>query len=244
MKKPFKGYYVSGLLFLFLIWIISSAIIKNDLAVPRFLVVVQALKIMIIDSATWLAIGNTCFSLLVTVLICFGVALLLSILVVYFKGLELFLSPLLAVLRTIPVIVVMVVLLMVFGNRQSPMIMTGFVLLPLLYEQYVTAFKTTNLEITDDLSLLGATKWQAFRFVYFPLSFPVVLSSLVQSFGLGLKVMVMAEYLASPKQTIGYALMQAVTTLNTALVFAWTVILIIFVLLVETLIKKIRIEKW
>jgi len=39
-------------------------------------------------------------------------------------------------------------------------------------------------------------------------------------------------------------LMQAVTTLNTALVFAWTVILIIFVLLVETLIKKIRIEKW
>ncbi|MGD9605344.1 MAG: ABC transporter permease [Bacilli bacterium] len=243
MKKTKKGYYASGLLFLLFAWIISSALIQNDLAIPGFSAVMEALKTLVIEKQTWLSIGNTFLNLTVTIIICFGIALLLSLAVVNFRPLELFLSPFLAVLRTIPIIVVMVVLLIVFGNSQSPVLITGFVLLPLLYEQYVTAFKSTNLIIMDDLSLLGATKWQTLKFVYLPLSLPIFLSSLIQALGLGLKVMVMAEYLASPKQTIGYALMQAVTTLNTAEVFAWAGILIIFVLLGEAFIKKIRIEK-
>ncbi|MGD9886424.1 MAG: ABC transporter permease [Bacilli bacterium] len=241
--KTTKGYFLSGLLLLFIIWIVSSMFVQNDLVIPSFQAVVKAFQKMVLAKTTWMSLGNTLFNLVLAILICFIIALILSLLVINIKPLEVFLSPLFAVLRTVPIIAVIVVLLIVFGNQKSPSLITGFVLLPILYEQYLTTFKTTQPALIDDLSLLGASKWQTLMYVYFPLSKPVITSSLIQALGLGLKAMVMAEFIAQPKNTVGYQIMQSVTTLDTASVFAWTIILIIFVLFGEGTIKKIRIEK-
>ena len=244
MIKTTKGYFLSGLLLLFLIWITSSMFVQNDLVIPSFQSVVKAFQKIALEKTTWVALAHTFVNLVVVILICFIIALILSVLVISVKPLEVFLSPLFAVLRTVPIIAVIVVLLMVFGNRRSPSLITGFVLLPLLYEQYLTSFKTTQPALIDDLSLLGASKWQTLMDVYLPLSKPIIISSLIQALGLGLKAMVMAEFIAQPKNTVGYQIMQSVTTLDTARVFAWTIILISFVLFGEGIIKKIRIEKW
>ena len=57
---------------------------------------------------------------------------------------------------------------------------------------------------------------------------------------LGLKVMVMSEFIAQPNNTIGYVMLQEKNFLEMDYVFAWTIILVVFVLLVEELLKIIK----
>jgi NitT/TauT family transport system permease protein len=198
---------------------------------------------MLLNKSTWLSMGNTFFHLVITVSICFILSIVIMLFIMSIRPLEAMLSPLFTLLRTIPIIAIIVVLLLVFGNKRSPSVITGFVVLPLMYEQLLTSFKQIDKNIIDDLSMLQASKWQTLIHVFLPMSMPIIGSVLVQSLGLGLKVMVMAEYIAQPNSTIGYSIMQGVSTLNTALVFSWTLILVAFAMVGEFVIQKMKYEK-
>lgn len=243
MKLKSNFYTIVGFIILVIIWIVGAKAINNSLVLPNVKEVVQQLEFMFMNESTWLSMGNTFFHLVITVAICFLINVVILLLVMSIKPLESMLSPLFALLRTIPIIAIIVILLLVFGNKKSPSIITGFVVLPLMYEQMLTSFKQIDKNIIDDLSLLQANKWQTLLYVFLPMSMPIIGSVLVQSLGLGLKVMVMSEYIAQPNTTIGYSMMQGVSTLNTAVVFAWTLILVVFAMFGEFLIQKMKYEK-
>lgn len=59
--------------------------------------------------------------------------------------------------------------------------------------------------------------------------------TIIQSFGLGLKVMIMGEFIAQPNGTIGYLLQLERSALNSSAILAWSIILIMMVLAVESL---------
>jgi ABC-type nitrate/sulfonate/bicarbonate transport system permease component len=65
-------------------------------------------------------------------------------------------------------------------------------------------------------------------------------TSLLQSLGLGIKVLVMSEYLAQTQQSIGNELYMAKTNIEFSEVFAWSFILITIALLFELIINHYR----
>ena len=74
---------------------------------------------------------------------------------------------------------------------------------------------------------------------YFPIILNFIMMTLVQSFGIGLKVMVMGEFIAQPNRSIGYILQLERSNSNSSAILAWSVILIILVLLFEILVLKL-----
>ena len=87
--------------------------------------------------------------------------------------------------------------------------------------------------IKDEVKMLSNTNFKVIKSVYLPMVFPYLLTSLIQSFGLGLKVMVMAEYISQPKYSIGSELVIYKNETMMEYVYAWSIILILVVIIVE-----------
>jgi NitT/TauT family transport system permease protein len=74
------------------------------------------------------------------------------------------------------------------------------------------------------------------------LALPFIKVGLIQSFGLGFKVLVMSEYLAQTKTSIGMMLYEGRIMMEYADVFAWTLIIIVIVFGMETLLGKFKVS--
>ena len=90
------------------------------------------------------------------------------------------------------------------------------------------------VKIEKKMKSLAEGNFEVVKKVYLPLTLPYVFTALLQSFGLGLKVLVMAEFISNAKHSIGYEIMLYKDHYNDmSYVYAWSIILIIFVLVVD-----------
>ena len=74
--------------------------------------------------------------------------------------------------------------------------------------------------------------------VYIPLSIPFLRSALIDAVGLGFKVLVVAEYIAQTKVSIGRTIYMNKVNLDFTGVFAWTILLLLFVQLIEWVVER------
>ena len=134
----------------------------------------------------------------------------------------------------------MIGILIMFTREYAPLYVVGVVAFPLIYTISLSGFESIDSYIKDEVRLLTNNNVQVVGKIYLPLSFPYLLTAIVQSFGLGLKVLVMAEYLSQPKYSIGNEIVfYKDIAVSMEYVYAWSIILIIFVLLFEFLISGI-----
>lgn len=233
-------YIILGVLFLFVVWILGERIIDNDLVIPDISSVVWALFALLKTSSTYLIIFKTIGRLVLTVISCAVLTLILAFLSYKSKGFESFFKPLFVILRTVPIASVIIILLFMIGNEYSPYFITAFVVLPVMYEGVLNGFFAIDSTIKDEVRQLSNINFKIIMSVFVPVTLPYIIASFVQSFGLGLKVMVMSEFIAQPRGTIGYTMLQEKLYLDTADIFAWTLIMVLFVFLVEITVRKIN----
>ena len=229
-----------GILFILLLWLFTSRILDNSIVIPKISEVLQALGSLLQAKQTYVVIFNTISRLIITVSISFVIALFCSILAGSSTKIKDFLKPIMTLMRTIPVAAIIIILLMIFGNIKSPYIITSLVILPIMYEGILVSFENIDQGIIDEVKMLSSLNFKVAKEVYLPIVTPQILSTLVATIGLGLKVMVMSEFIAQPNNTIGYVMLQEKNFLEMDYVFAWTIILVVFVLLVEELLKIIK----
>ncbi|HOE06783.1 MAG: ABC transporter permease subunit [Bacilli bacterium] len=229
-----------GILFILLVWFFASRIVDNSIVIPKISEVLQALGSLLQTKQTYVVIFNTISRLILTVSISFVLALFCSILAGSITRVKDFLKPIMTLMRTTPVAAVIIILLMIFGNIKSPYIITSLVILPIMYEGILVSFENIDQGIIDEVKMLSNLNFRVVKEVYLPIVTPQILSTLVATIGLGLKVMVMSEFIAQPNNTIGYVMLQEKNFLEMDYVFAWTIILVVFVLLVEELLKIIK----
>ena len=239
MKKT-SLYFLFGIISIFLLWIVFERIIGNQIALPSIQAVFLRLKEIISSKENIGLILKTLTRLTLTVLSMFVIALLFAGLSSIDARIESFLKPSIILIKTTPVAAIIILFLMVLGNERSPFIITGMVVFPLLYEAILNAISTMDRSILDEVKLIGKRNTKVFFGIIVPVVAPAIISAFVQSFGLGLKVMVMAEVIAMPSGTIGYQIAQERALFRTDAIFAWTIILIILVVLVDVLLKQIQ----
>lgn len=234
-KNSQNRFLLFGVLFIIVVWSGCSLVVNNSLVLPSIKDVLISLKDILLSHNTYLIILMTFLKLALVVVASLIIALILALLSFKTKGFESFIKPLLVFLKTIPVIAIIIFLLISFGRNLSPYIMTALVVVPIMYEGLLTSLKSISPALIDDLKTLSNTNWLVIKDFYFPLIINFVLMTIIQSFGLGLKVMIMGEFIAQPNGTIGYLLQLERSALNSSAILAWSIILIMMVLAVESL---------
>ena len=238
--KNKKTYYVLGILFVFVLWEILSVISNNNFVIPSIELTFTALGKILIDKETYFILGSTLLRLLISISLCFVFGVALAVLSNLSNRFKSFIKPMVVLLKTLPMAAVIIMLLVMVGRSYSPYFIIGVVVFPLIYEATLNGLEGIDKDIKDEVKLLSNNNFQVFRSIYIPLTLPHILTSLIQSVGLGLKVLVMAEFIAETKNSIGEAIRFYKNEATTEYVFAWSIILILFVLLVDSIINNLK----
>jgi len=242
MNKKNLSLIVFGILLIILLWQIFAFIINNSIVLPTLDAVFFALKKLLCSKETYIILFLTIVRLLLNIVISFFVALVLAGISLYSKSLEIVMRPFLVIIKTTPVIVIIIILLVIFGSKNTPMLVTTFVLIPIFYEAIINGTKAIDKNILEEVSMHSTFNLTILFKIYIPLIKPYILTSFLQTFGLGLKTLVMSEFIAQPPKSIGYEILRYKTSLDMDYIFGWSIILLIFILLVELILKKMKIQ--
>lgn len=244
MKQNKNIYTTIGIILIFALWLISSLFVSDSFIVPplnkTFIRIIDLLK----NANTYISIFNTIGVLLIILIVSFIVSGSLALLSIKFPKFKEVISPILSLLKIIPLPALIILLLTHQSRANTSIILTSFMTIPLIYDVLYGYLISINKEILDEIKLLSRFNFKILFNVYIPLIGVGIITAFLQAFGLGLKVKVMTEFVANAPKTIGYDLSMAAASYAMDLVFAWTVILVVIVVIVDFTINQIlkRIE--
>lgn len=236
-KRGAKEYLKTALIVLFWLaaWEAADRIINNRLILSGPLHIIEAL-IRQIQQPDFLAIcGATFLRITVGFLLSFAAGFGLAMLCYRFKALRDFLEPVMVMLKTIPLISFVIMLLIWVGNQALTIYLSFLIVLPLVYTNTLAGMMSVNAEMLEMSETFQLSPWKKFLYIYRPAFMPHLISSCKVSLGMSWKFGIMAEVLGTPKPSIGREMYAAKTYLQTANLFAWTVVVIVLSFLFEKL---------
>ena len=241
-------FFVLGILSIILVWFLFSVVIENSGIIPSIPAVFEKVFDLLKELNTYTMIIKTILKIVFALLISFVLAFVFAILSLLSSKIENFVRPLITLFKTVPVVSIAAIVLIMFFKqdvRYIGTIVVGIiVIVPIIYESILTSFQSIDKNIIDNTKLESNFNFRVIMDVYVPLALPSIVTSILQSFGLGLKVLVMSEVIINPNNSIGKVIGEYATYGEMEYVFAWTIILIIIVLLCDYVLKKFKAKTW
>jgi len=241
MKKTF--WISSSIFVLFIVWVLTYQAIDHPLIMPSPQSVFLSLLEILTNMNSLGIILASIFRLILSIVLSTVLGIILGMLSGLNQKLSWVMKPYVTILRTIPVISIIVILLILFGYRITPFIITFLMVFPIVFQAAESGIKAINHELIDVYRLEEHHFFISLKCLYFPLIQKYLVLSFLQSFGLGLKVLVMAEYLGQTRNSIGNSLYLAKVNLDYSSVFAWTTLLILISFGIEYIVHHYQIKK-
>lgn len=227
--------YFASILLLIIIVQILSQITNNEIIFPSVFEIIGDFFKKLFTPKTYLYIGNTLLNLLLSLIISFIIGMILGVLGGLFNPVRIFLKPWVTILRSIPVASSLVIIMILAGLSKTPFIISCITIIPVIYEGFCNGIKGIDKTMMDVWRLNSRLNLQVIFRVHIPMILGFIKTSFILALGLGIKVVIMAEYLAGDKNTLGSALMPAANMLDYTSVYSYSIIMIILVLALEAL---------
>ena len=142
------------------------------------------------------------------------------------------LIPFTVLLRSLPMIVLVVLLMTVSSYDHVPVLAASLVLVPLISESVYEGVRSIDPELKDVYRMNSSFSATVFFQVYLPLISGFLKQAFFNAAGMGLKVVVSAEYLVQTRNSLGKEVYTSSYFLEYAEIYAYALIMILLVLLV------------
>ena len=241
MNSLHKKYTLSflSIFVVFLGWQILAFIKQDSFLFPNVTDIFKKVFLILTNTNDLSSIFNTLSNLILVILIALSIALILVF--IYFKlpSSIHFFRPIVNILKAAPFAVISIYIFYAFDGSIAPGLVTFLVVLPIAFEGLVGAIDNINSNIKDDLKMLNIKSIYKYIYVYIPICLPYIITTLLQSFGLGLKVMIMSEYMCQIENTIGQILINIKYNFEFDTLLAWLIIIVSIVCAADLLIRLI-----
>lgn len=229
-KKKGRGSFLISLLalaVLFGLWILAAAFIDAEIILPPPQKVLTALLGLAVSGDFWRSVGTTFFRGISGFLI----SLLSGIVIGVAAGVSLpihaLFKPLIAVIRTTPVMSVVLIALLWFKTGTVPVFSTFLIAFPVITQNIIIGIRQTDRNLLEMGQVYGLSGHRRVLLISIPSVIPYLVSGAQSALGLTWKVVVAAEVLSIPNFGVGSGMQLAQMSLETAQVFAWTAVAII-----------------
>lgn len=227
---------LSVLIFWFGVWAALAALIGKPLLLPSpAAVLVRLAELIATGSFRRTVLLSVCRIMLGIVCACvLGVALAALTSVSALS--DALLSPLLTVIKSTPVASIIILMLIWVGRDSVPAIISGLMVLPLVWNNISAGVKGIDRELLEMARLYSLSRFKCFRRIIVPSVMPHFLSALKSSIGIGWKAGVAAEVLTVPSWSIGKMIYESKLYLETTELFAWTLVVVLISLFIEKIV--------
>ena len=179
------------------------------------------------------------FSTLGILLIALAVSTLIAVPIGLAEGFSDFIRsifrPLMVMFRSIPMVVLVVIIMVLTKYERVPVIGTSLILIPIISEAACEGFRRIDPELIDVYRLNCGFNLQVLFNVYLPLMAGYLKQAYISAVGMGLKLAVSTEYLVQTKNSLGKAVHSSSYFNEYEDIYAYALIMILLVLAVSAL---------
>lgn len=227
------------LAFWLVVWQLAAQAVGKNLLLPGPWTVARTLAALVVTAEFWqttlLTLARVFGGLLA------GVALgaLIAVLTCASVWCDRLLAPLVRVIRATPVAsFILLILLWVYTGR-VPGVIAALMVLPVIWGNVSRGIRETDPQLLELAQAYRFGRGRTIRLIYIPSAAPYFAAGVETSLGLAWKAGVAAEVLCHPKLAIGTQVYFARLYLETPDLFAWTLVVILLSLLLETVLVRL-----
>lgn len=239
MKKKTKKHLLQAAVFLFwvAVWQLASTLIGKEVLLASPLKVLRTLVQLVQEADFWPVIAASFGRIAAGFFGAAAAGVLLAVAAAASRAVRMLLSPLMLLIKAVPVASFIILVLLWTGSRGLSVVISFLMVLPVIYTNVLEGILHTDLQMLEMARVFHLRPAQMLRAVYLPDVMPYFSSACSISMGLAFKSGIAAEVIGLPDGSIGDKLYQAKIYLSTGEVLAWTVIIVLLSLLFEKLVR-------
>ena len=231
-KKAREGIaFLLGIVLILALIEAGSALKGDRLVFPTTGEIGRAFVRLITDGSTWTRIGTTLLHVTEALALSVVIGTALGIaegLIPFLHGL---LRPLMALLRSLPMILLVIIIMVVAPYSAVPVLTAGMVLIPIISEAGSEGVVRMDPELIDVYRMNSGLNVTILAKVYLPMMSGYMKQAFINAAGMGLKVIVTSEYLVQTRNSLGKTIYTASYFNEYPEIYAYALIMIGLVLL-------------
>ncbi|MHB8962136.1 MAG: ATP-binding cassette domain-containing protein [Saccharofermentanales bacterium] len=219
-----------------LIWQLVSLYVNKELFVPGPLQVLLRLSALVATTDFW----RITLSTIVRITIGFSAGTLagvaMAVLTSRFRLADAFFRPAQQVIKATPIASFIILALVWIKGGNIPSFISFLMVLPIVWANVSKGISQTDPALLEMGRVYRFSRTQTVRQIYVHSVMPYFAASATTSMGLAWKAGIAAEVLAVPQSAIGTAIYDSKIYLETVDLFAWSLVVILFSILLEKII--------
>lgn len=227
--------FILSLSFWIFIWYVIAEKVNREVLVASPFSVIIRLFSLVKESYFWIAAAFSLLRITIGFLMGMISAILLAVLIYKFRIIEILTEPLLAIIKATPVASFIILAIVWLDVGNIPIFTTVIMALPIMCGNIISGIKSTDKNLLETAKVFNMKNPAIFKHIYIPSIMPYFKAGIISSIGLSWKAGIAAEVLCTPKNSIGKYLYSSKVYLETADLFAWTLVIIILSVILEKL---------
>ena len=224
-----------AIVFWLAVWQLMSMLVAQELLVPAPLAVVKVLWKLSGTLVFWQSVGASMLRVIIGFISALIFGSLLAVLTERFVLCDTLLSPMLRLIRALPVASFIILALVWLQSDILPIFIASMMVLPVVWENMRQGIQQTDKRLLEMAGAYQFGWWKTLLRVRIPSLMPFFLAACTTGLGFAWKSAVAAEIISRPEISIGRRLQDAKVYLETPELFAWTAVVIVCSLLLEKL---------
>lgn len=243
MKISFtKKHYISlaSIAFMLAIWKLASVYFASDIILPPPEKTLIATLALFGESRFLAIIGATILRGILGFVLSLLLGVGLGVLAGTHAGFNTFMKPIIASLRSIPVISLILLALIWLSSDSVPVFIALLTMFPFIYTNVTDGIRSVDPDLVEMAEFYRVGKGRIIRELHIPAIMPFIISGASSAMGIGWRAIITGEVLSQPEYGIGTLMQSAQTFLNVDAVIAWTLVAVLISYIFEKVIRLIE----
>ncbi|MBN2898823.1 MAG: ABC transporter permease subunit [Clostridia bacterium] len=194
---------------------------------------------LFITKETYVIIGLSLLRVLIGLFFAIVLGVSTGIMAGVFNGFYRFLQPVLVAIKSTPVVSFIVLALIYMKSSYVPSFCGALLCYPVIYYNVIEGYRTVDTQLINMSKVYHVPMKRQLMKLYLPSMAPYIFAGVLTSIGIAWKGTIAAEVISVLNHSIGYEIYNGKIYLDTAAVFAWTIIIIACSLTIEKSTKHI-----
>ena len=215
-----------ALAFWLLVWQVAASAIGQQILLVSPGGALSRLGELVVTTGFWATVVHSLVRIGAGFLAAAVVGILTAALAETFAVVDALLTPLLAAIRSTPVVSFIILVLMWAGSGQLAFVISFLMVLPILYTNVLEGIRRRDRSLLEVAAVFQVPRLRRFAAIDIPSVLPFLVAGCKVGIGLAWKSGIAAEVIGLPQGSIGEQLYEAKIFLSSADLFAWTVVVV------------------
>lgn len=224
---------LTGVFFWVAVWQLAAMKIGKEVLLASPVATIKALITLCGQSAFWHAIVFSLTRIMLGFVLAVAAGVLLAGLSAVSQWIKLLFAPLFSVIKAVPVASFIILLLLWVRGGNLSISISFLMVLPIVYNNMLAGFENVDRSLLEMATVFRLSNMKKIKYIYIPQILPYFTAACTTSLGLCWKSGIAAEVIGLPNGSMGNRLYETKLYMDTAEMFAWTVVIVIISFVVE-----------